>query len=78
MAGDISANPLYSGDLAKALHAIKARVLLMPSATDLYFRVADNEAELPHLRVRGAACRSRASGDTAPAILHRTRRMGCS
>ena len=25
-------------------------VLLMPSATDLYFRVADNEAELPHLK----------------------------
>jgi homoserine O-acetyltransferase len=22
----------------------------MPGATDLYFRVADNEAELPHLR----------------------------
>ena len=22
----------------------------MPSATDLYFRVADNEAELPHLK----------------------------
>jgi homoserine O-acetyltransferase len=50
LAGDISANPLYEGDLAKALAAIEARVLLMPGATDLYFRVADNEAELPHLR----------------------------
>jgi homoserine acetyltransferase len=50
---DISANDLYSGDLAGALGAITARVLLMPSATDLYFRVADNEAELSHLR-RGA------------------------
>ncbi len=47
---DISANDLYSGDLPAALAAIKARVLLMPSATDLYFRVADNEAELAHLR----------------------------
>jgi homoserine O-acetyltransferase/O-succinyltransferase len=47
---DISANDLYGGDLAKALGAITARVLLMPSATDLYFRVADNEAELTHLR----------------------------
>ncbi len=47
---DISANDLYSGDLAKALGAITARVLLMPSATDLYFRVADNEAELSQLR----------------------------
>jgi homoserine O-acetyltransferase len=49
-AGDISANPLYGGDLVAALQAIRARVLLMPGATDLYFRVADNEAELPHLR----------------------------
>ena len=44
-AGDISANPLYEGDLAKALRAIRAAVLLMPGETDLYFRVADNEAE---------------------------------
>ena len=49
-AGDISANPLYSGDLPRALAAIRARVLLMPGETDLYFRVADNQAELPHLR----------------------------
>ncbi|HEX6958439.1 MAG TPA: alpha/beta fold hydrolase [Ferrovibrio sp.] len=49
-AGDISANPLYGGDLARALRAIAAKVLLMPGATDLYFRVADNEAELPCLR----------------------------
>jgi len=47
---DISANELYQGDLAVALAAIEARVLLLPSTTDLYFRVADNEAELPHLR----------------------------
>ena len=46
---DISANALYDGDLHRALQAIRARVLLMPSETDLYFRVADNEAELPHL-----------------------------
>ena len=49
-AGDISANPLYGGDLPRALAAIEARVLLMPGETDLYFRVADNAAELPHLR----------------------------
>lgn len=49
-AGDISANPLYDGDLPRALGAIQARVLLMPGETDLYFRVADNAAELPHLR----------------------------
>jgi homoserine O-acetyltransferase len=47
---DISANDLYDGDLSAALRAIEAKVLLMPGATDLYFRVADNEAELPFLR----------------------------
>jgi homoserine O-acetyltransferase len=45
-AGDIA----DGGDLAAALGRITARVLLMPSETDLYFRVADNAAELPHLR----------------------------
>jgi homoserine O-acetyltransferase len=48
-AGDISANPLYGGDLPTALRAIRARVLLMPSETDLYFRVPDNAAEMPFL-----------------------------
>ena len=42
--------PRYGGDLAQALSAITARLLLMPGETDLYFRVADNAAELPHLR----------------------------
>jgi len=49
-AGDISANDLYRGDLAMALAGIKAKVLLMPSATDLYFQTDDNRAELPHLK----------------------------
>jgi homoserine O-acetyltransferase len=49
-AGDIADTPRHGGDLAAALGAIQARVLLMPSETDLYFRVADNAAELPHLR----------------------------
>jgi homoserine O-acetyltransferase len=48
-AADISANELYDGDFEAALRAIRARVLLMPGATDLYFRTADNEAELPFL-----------------------------
>jgi homoserine O-acetyltransferase/O-succinyltransferase len=48
--GDISANDLYRGDLKMALAGIKARVLLMPSATDLYFQTDDNRAELPHLK----------------------------
>ncbi|BDG75229.1 alpha/beta fold hydrolase [Roseomonas fluvialis] len=45
-AGDIA----DGGDLAAALGGITARVLLMPSETDLYFRVADNAAELPYLK----------------------------
>jgi homoserine O-acetyltransferase len=48
-AADISAGA-YGGDLPAALNAIHARVLLMPGETDLYFRVADNALELPHLR----------------------------
>ena len=48
-AADISANEFYDSDLESALRAIRARVLLMPGATDLYFRTADNEAELPFL-----------------------------
>jgi homoserine O-acetyltransferase len=35
--------------ISKALGAIKAKVLLMPSETDLYFRVADNALEMEHL-----------------------------
>jgi homoserine O-acetyltransferase len=50
MAGDISDNDSYKGDLAKALGAITAKMLLMPGETDLYFRVADNAAELPYLK----------------------------
>ena len=49
-AHDTSADDLYDGDLPNALRAIQARVLLMPGATDLYFRTADNEAELPYLQ----------------------------
>ncbi len=48
--GDISANDLFRGDLPMALSGIKAKVLLMPSATDLYFQTDDNRAELPHLK----------------------------
>jgi len=47
---DISANETFNGDLPAALSAITARTLLMPCATDLYFRTADNEAELQHLQ----------------------------
>ena len=38
------------GDLGAALGRIEAGVTLLPCTTDLYFRVADNAAELPFLR----------------------------
>lgn len=44
--GDISANPVFKGDFKRALAAIKCPAMVMPGATDLYFRVADNEAEV--------------------------------
>ena len=47
---DISANELYQSDLPKALGAISADALIMPSTTDLYFTVADNEREVVHMR----------------------------
>jgi homoserine O-acetyltransferase len=48
--GDIAANDQFGGDLSRALAAIEADVLLLPSATDLYFQTADNRLELPHLK----------------------------
>lgn len=42
---DISDNAIYSGNLESALRAIRARTIIMPSTTDLYFTVADGEAE---------------------------------
>jgi Homoserine acetyltransferase len=52
---DISANPLFHGDLAAALKSIAARAIVMPGETDLYFRVRDNElevAQMPNAELR--------------------------
>ena len=46
---DISANTLYQSDFPKALNAIKARAILVPCTTDLYFPPADNEIEVVHM-----------------------------
>ena len=40
---------MYGGDLVKALGAIKAKALIMPSETDRYFGVAENAAEVAYL-----------------------------
>lgn len=46
---DIGAHPRFGGDFAAALAAIRARALVMPSTTDLYFRVRDNELEVARM-----------------------------
>lgn len=46
---NIAANSCHSDHLPKALAAIRARALLMPSSADLYFREEDMRAEAQHL-----------------------------
>lgn len=53
--GDISDNPVFQGDFNKALAAIKARAVVMPGETDLYFPAADNAWEVE--RMPNAVCR---------------------
>ncbi len=65
--GDISANDLYRGDLQMALAGIKAKVLLMPSATDLYFQTDDNGKSC-RISSMGSWSRSRRFGVIVPAI----------
>jgi hypothetical protein len=40
--GDVSAHEIYNGDLPKALSSIKAKAIVMPVSTDLYFPPEDN------------------------------------
>ncbi len=42
---DVGSTPGFGGDVAKALRSIKARVLYMPSSTDLYFPIGDARYE---------------------------------
>lgn len=52
---DISDNPLYGGDLSRALRAVTARTLLLPVDSDLYFHPDDNRVEaalLPNAELR--------------------------
>ncbi|MGG1658361.1 alpha/beta fold hydrolase [Brevibacillus sp. NRS-1366] len=46
---DISKNPIYGGDFTLALHSIKARTVVMPVRTDLYFTPEDSEYETKHI-----------------------------
>ena len=46
---DISDNDTYKKDFPAALRAIKARAIVMPSRTDLYFPPEDSEIEVSHM-----------------------------
>jgi len=49
---DVGTTPGFNGDTERALRSIKARVLYMPSETDLYFPVGDARYErafIPHV-----------------------------
>ena len=48
-AADISIDPRFDGDLAKALAAITAKAIVMSCRTDLYFPPEDSEIEVAHL-----------------------------
>jgi len=45
-AADISANATYAGDFARALRGVKARAVVMPCTTDLYFPPEDSAIEV--------------------------------
>ena len=46
---DISNNEIFKGNFQKALSAIKARAIVMPARTDLYFPPEDNVIEVSHM-----------------------------
>lgn len=47
--GDIGATPGFDGDFERALGAIRARAIVMPGQTDLYFPPEDSEYEVRHM-----------------------------
>ena len=47
---DISANGVFRGNFTAALAAIQCRTIVLPCATDLYFRVRDSELEVQRMR----------------------------
>jgi homoserine O-acetyltransferase len=55
---DVSQNPLYQGDYDKAIGSIRARTIVMPAMTDLYFTPEDCATEaalIPHAEYRPLA-----------------------
>lgn len=48
--GDCSAQEPYNGDFDAAMKGIKAKALVLPGKTDLYFPPEDSEIEVAHMR----------------------------
>ncbi|KAK6435400.1 hypothetical protein LTR95_008415 [Oleoguttula sp. CCFEE 5521] len=49
-AGDCSAQEPYNGDFKAAMQGIKAKALVLPAKTDLYFPPEDSEIEVENMR----------------------------
>jgi hypothetical protein len=49
-AGDCSQQEPYNGDFKKAMQGIKAKALVLPGKTDLYFPPEDSEIEVDNMR----------------------------
>ncbi|SMR59001.1 unnamed protein product [Zymoseptoria tritici ST99CH_1E4] len=49
-AGDCSAQEPYNGDFSAAMRGIKAKALVLPCQTDLYFPPEDSEIEVANMR----------------------------
>lgn len=49
-AGDVSQQDPYNGDFKKAMQGIKAKALVLPAKTDLYFPPEDSEIEVQNMR----------------------------
>ncbi|KAF2815859.1 homoserine acetyltransferase family protein [Mytilinidion resinicola] len=49
-AGDCSQQEPYNGDFAKAMQGIKAKALILPGQTDLYFPPEDSEIEVANMK----------------------------
>jgi homoserine O-acetyltransferase len=69
--GDISANELYDGDFERALGAIKARAVVMPGQTDLYFppKITSMKSVTCPTRSAGRSPRSGVTSQAAPASI---------
>ncbi|KAF2860233.1 homoserine acetyltransferase [Piedraia hortae CBS 480.64] len=54
--GDCSAQEPYNGDFDAAMKAIKAKALVLPGKTDLYFPPEDSAMEVEHMRPGMGKC----------------------